>query len=91
MARRQVAGDAGERERLCPNACWEKACCSLSVAGMGTDLLQQTVGHSVTAVHVSCVSQDGPQGHSQESECMMLALFLSLKPPCTSKQTFLLG
>lgn len=91
MARSQAAGDAGEGERLCPNACLEKACCSLSVAGMGADVLQQMVGHSVTAAHVSCVSQGGPQGHNQESQCPMLTLFRSLRTLCASKQTFLLG
>lgn len=46
VVRRQAAGDAGEMESLCPNSCWEKACCSLTRAGMAPGILHQMVGVS---------------------------------------------
>lgn len=54
MVRRQAAGDAGERERL--NTRREEACCSLTAAGMVTDVLHQMVGGSASDCCVCLVS-----------------------------------
>lgn len=90
VVRRQAAGEAGERESLCPKSHWEKACYSLTRAGMAPGILHQMLGVSASDGCACLVSPRWALMNITRKDAAWCSYYLSTSP-CTSKPTFLLG